>query len=726
MRLAVLILTSLPLVGADCGLLERLSRLDGARACYTALAKSNDLADRAEGLWGLGEFKGANDAFRLAAKSQEKNADLRVRWGRLLLERFNVSESQELFNEALKLEPDNASAMLGLAISLTDGFDRKAVELARAAVEKDPKLLEAQELVAGLVLEDGDFKKAAEEAGKALAISPNALDAMATLAAIDLLNDKGPSEWTTKMLAASPRYGRGYAKIARWFVLNRRYEEAIQLYRKSLDLRPDLWAARSELGINLMRLGQDKEAREQLEQCYENGYRDKPTVNSLTLLDSFKNFETFRTPRAVLRLHKKEAALLRPYVEREVERAIGTFEKKYDRKLPGPVQVELYPDHQDFAVRTMGMPGLGALGVTFVLSIAMDSPSGRPPGTYHWASTLWHELSHVFTLNITNHRVPRWFTEGLAVHEETAVNKEWGERVTPDVLVAMRDKKLLPIAELDRGFVRPSHPGQIVISYFQAGRICDYIEQRWGWPKLLAMLGEFSKVDTTAAVVERTFGMKPEQFDREFAEWLEKEHAATLAGFGEFRKGIKPFNEAVKAKEWDVVLEQGKKLKPLFKEFVQPGSVYEGLAEAYAEKGDKEAASRELFEYVKQGGREPETLKRLAAIEAELGRKKRAEEVLARLLWIYPVADQQLHQRLGELRAEAGEWSGAAEEFGAVVALKPADPAVAHYNLARAFNAMQRWDAAEEQVLMALEQAPGYRPAQKLLLELSENKSRKK
>jgi hypothetical protein len=51
------------------------------------------------------------------------------------------------------------------------------------------------------------------------------------------------------------------------------------------------------------------------------------------------------------------------------------------------VQVEVYPDHEDFAVRTMGMPGWALLGVTFETVIAMDSPSGRPPGSFHWAST---------------------------------------------------------------------------------------------------------------------------------------------------------------------------------------------------------------------------------------------------------------------------------------------------------------------------------------------------
>ncbi len=136
-------------------------------------------------------------------------------------------------------------------------------------------------------------------------------------------------------------------------------------------------------------------------------------------------------------------------------------------KLTGPVQVEVYPDHEDFAVRTMGMPGLGALGVTFGQVVAMDSPSARKPGDFNWGSTLWHEMSHVYILTATNHRVPRWFTEGLAVHEETQVSPEWGDRVSPEILVAIRDKKLLPVAKLDRGFIFPEYPAQVVVSYFR-------------------------------------------------------------------------------------------------------------------------------------------------------------------------------------------------------------------------------------------------------------------
>jgi len=287
-------------------------------------------------------------------------------------------------------------------------------------------MAEARELLAYLALEDNDEERAVKEADNAIAIDPESLDAMAIHATIDWLNDKQQTPWIDRILKINPVYGEAYSTAGHFFVINRRYIEGIRFYRKALELNPRLWEARAQLGVNLMRLGEEGEAKQQLEQCYEGGYKNAETVNSLRLMDSYKNFAMFETSNTIVRLHKKEAELLRPYIESELKRCIATYEKKYQMKLKGPVQLEVYPDHEDFAVRTMGLPGLGALGVTFGSVVAMDSPSGRPPGTFHWASTMWHELSHVFVLQATNHRVPRWFTEGMAVYEETAAAPDWG------------------------------------------------------------------------------------------------------------------------------------------------------------------------------------------------------------------------------------------------------------------------------------------------------------
>jgi cellulose synthase operon protein C len=706
-----------PTPAADCLNARRHGHLPEARQCFSRLSNSSNAYARAEGFWGLGDFQSANDAFRIAVKDAPDDADVRVRWGSMYLDHWQPADATALFSEALKIQPQHAGTLLGMARIAADQFERKAADLAESALKSDPKLVEAQELLARIALEDNDTKKAIEEADKALAMSSEAMDAMAIRAAIDFMEDKKSSPWMDRILKINPVYGDAYATAAHFLVINRRYEEGIECYRKALAISPDLWSARSELGVNLMRLGREEEARKQLEESYKNGYQDPATVNTLRLLDSYKRFETFKTPTTVLRLDKKEAALLRPYFQAELDRAMATYEKKYKLKLSVPVQVEVYPNHEDFAVRTMGMPGLGALGVTFGTVVAMDSPSGRKPGEWHWASTLWHELSHVYVLTATNHRVPRWFTEGLAVYEETATSPDWGDRLGSEVIKAIQDKKLLPVAELDRGFVHPSYPAQVVVSYFQAGKICDYINEKYGYAKLLAMIHAFAANKTTPEVVQEQIGVKPEEFDQQFMAWLDSKTHKTVAGFADWKTRIRGVAQSIKAQKWDDAITEGKEIEDIYPDYVEHNSVYELMAEAYRAKSDPASAIRELEKYANTGGRNPAVLKQLASLEEAAGDKRAAAATLNRLNYIYPM-DQELHQRLGSLLLDMGNSSGAIREFQAVIDTKPLDVAGAHFALARAYRAARKNEQAKDEVLQALEAAPGFRPAQRLLLEL--------
>ena len=414
-------------------------------------------------------------------------------------ERFNNTDAEGLFEEALKIDEKNAQAYLGLALVSADGFDNKALEWVHKALETNPKLVEAHELLANLELEDSDPDGAVQEADEALKISPEALDAMAIHATVELLGDRSPDPWLEKIRQVNPAYGEGYSLIARFLGFNRRYQDSIAYYRKAVELDPQLWSARSQLGINLMRQGVEEEARKQLEMSYDNGYRDAATVNSLNLLDTLQRFRHLQDADHGFEVQQERSRSASSLFSAGAGPGHRRLRKEIqDEALRTPVQVEVYPNQEDFAVRTLGMPGLGALGVTFGTVIAMDSPSASAPGTYHWASTLRHEMSHVYILNATDFRVPRWFTEGLAVHEETEANTEWGDRITPEILVAVREnKKLLPVADLDRGFIRPEYSSQVIVSYFQAGRICDYIQTRWGADKLLDMVHSFAQRKTT-------------------------------------------------------------------------------------------------------------------------------------------------------------------------------------------------------------------------------------
>src|SRR3984893_7676979 len=677
-----LLTCSVPLraaVPADCWALSKHGHRSEAQACFDTLTRSGAAYFRAEGFWGLKEWEQSNEQFRPQTQPAASKALYKVRWGMLLHERFNDPDAAGLFREALAKDPSNAQAFFGLAIVSAASFDGQATVFLKKALELDPKLAEAHEFMADLALANGDGETAAAEADKTIALENDALGAMAIHAAIELIADRPPDPWFARIQKINAAYGEAYAIVARQLELHYRYEDAVIYYRKAIEADPRFWAAHSALGIDLMRLGKEEEPFKKLELSYNNGFRDAATVRRLWMLDSYKNFATFRDATTILKLNKAEAPLLLPYIQPELHTILATYEKKYRMKLPGAVQVEVYPDHEDFAVRTTGMPGLGALGVTFGEVVAMDSPSARKPGEFNWGSTLWHEMSHVFILTATNHRVPRWFTEGLAVHEETEASPEWGDRMTPEIVVAIRDKKLLPVAQLDRGFIRPEYPAQVIVSYYQAGRICDYIKSRWGDDKLLDMVHSFAQLKTTSEVIGTDLSLAPEEFDKQFNEWLDKDVGKAVANFDQWRAHLKKLVELDKAGNYDDVLKEGEEARRLYPEYVYDANAYEFLAHADLAKGNKQAAVAVLTDYQKMGGLSQKTLKDPAQGKKERGNPPSATATLDRINYIYPVNDENLHRRLGDLWFAQQNYPGAIREYAAVLAMHPLDRASAQF-----------------------------------------------
>jgi tetratricopeptide (TPR) repeat protein len=703
---------------ADCWALRKHGKNAQAQNCFAALTRSANAYERAEGFWGLEQWEQANAQFRLATTQEDSKAIYKVRWGLLLHERFNDSDAAALFHEALNKDLSLAEAYVGLALISADGFDGHAEEYAAKAIERDPKLAEAHEVMADLALANDDPQTATAQADEAIALGDDALDAMAIRAAVELIGDRSPDAWLAKIRAVNPGYGEAYARVAHQLELHYRYEDAVGYYRKAIAADPQLWAAHSALGIDLMRLGQQQEPYQELELAYNNGHRDAATVNSLRLLDSYKNFDTFRDDTTIIKLNKSESALLLPYIRTELHTILAVYSKKYQMTLPGPVQVEVYPDHEDFAVRTMGMPGLGALGVTFGEVVVMDSPSGRKPGDFNWGATLWHEMSHVFILTATNHRVPRWFTEGLAVHEEGQRSQEWKNRVTPDVLVAIRDRKLLPVEKLDRGFVYPDYPAQVIVSYFQAGSICDFISEKWGETKLLDMVHSYAKLATTPQAIQQDLGLSPEEFDKQYQAWIEKQYGAEAEHFDEWRDKLRDLVKAEEAKDHQTVERLGPAVISLYPQYVDDANAYGLMAAGYALGGDTKSAAAILVKYERAGGQSPELLNRLAQLEQDAGEMTEAIATLERINYIYPVKNEDLHHRLGDLLYAQKDFDGAIREFKALLASNPVDKACAEFELAQAYYAAGQNDKAQDSVLAALEIAPDYRPAQKLLLEI--------
>jgi hypothetical protein len=85
----------------DCQTLRKHGHRAEAQQCFASLIGARDPFIRAEGFWGIEQYEEANNQFRIATEQSPQNATIRVRWGRLMHERFNNTEADNLFGEAL-------------------------------------------------------------------------------------------------------------------------------------------------------------------------------------------------------------------------------------------------------------------------------------------------------------------------------------------------------------------------------------------------------------------------------------------------------------------------------------------------------------------------------------------------------------------------------------------------------------------------------------------------
>ncbi|MET0497485.1 MAG: tetratricopeptide repeat protein [Steroidobacteraceae bacterium] len=712
-----------------------------AKECYTRiLTNSSAIATRAEAAWALGDIQRANALFREAAQDTANSTQPRVRWGRLFLQAHRPADAVALFKEVLQGSPKDVHARLGLARVYAEQFEGEARRLVDELIAENSALTEAHLLAARMALEEGRYEDVDASLDRALRgvekqkLPP--LDVYAMRAVLEL-SRKGEarSDWLDKALVFNPHYGAVYQDLAHFEVMRRRYKEATVLLRRAVEVQPDLWEAQAELGANLLRTGDIIGARQHLTLAYSGDAFSATTVNTLRLLDRVDEFDLRSVPLTIpslqgtgtvdvelrMRLARSEAEALRPYVQQLASDSIASLSKRYGFEPREPVTLELYPDHDDFAVRVAALPGIGLLGVTFGYLVAMDSPSGRPVGEFHWGSTLWHEMAHVFTLELTQHRVPRWLSEGISVFEEWQTGPTPGVNVTPDALVAMRDDKLLPVSELDSGFIRPQYPRQVQVSYMQAGLLCLFIEQRWGFDKLVTLLRQFTRDTSTKAAIEATFKMPAADFDKAFDAFLRKRYATLLAGSEEWQKRHEEAGNAFKNRQWNEAILAARRAIEIYPEHIGDDSAYLVLARALDKSGQRYEAIDVLRNYRRVGGWAPAALRDLANWLDATGNKDEATEVFVALNYVDPLNVDQ-HRLLGERLLTANRAEPALREYRVLMALSPQDPAPAGLGIARSLRQLGDKAGSRRYLLDALASAPHYKPAQELLLQTIEER----
>jgi tetratricopeptide (TPR) repeat protein len=735
-----------------------LDDFDGFIDAYrTGRLTSEELAAVAAAVRHLGRrdaqlYKDALRAYDEAIAADSGNLEARVRLGELFLEKYQSPDAAAMLAGVLRENPRHPRALVAAARrAYTDG-EGDAARLARQAIETNAAYAPAHAFLARLALDVEDYAAAVAAAERALATDPGDLEALGVLAAAQhLRGDAAAFEAARARAAAStPAHGEFYVTLAEVSARNRLYADAVRFARQAATL-DSAGRGLALLGVNLLRTGDVAAARAALQAGFARDPYDVWTKNTLDLLDATRDYREVASPNFRFVFAPGEADLLAPYATELAEQAYARFAARYGWRPAGPIRLELYPSHADFSVRTVGLAGLGALGVSFGPVLAMDSPAAREAGSFNWGSTLWHEVAHTFTLGASDHRVPRWLSEGISVYEERAARPGWGADATPAWLAAYKAGRVPPPSRMNDGFMRPEYPAQVIFSYYQASLVAELVEREKGAQALPRMLRLYGQGRSTGDVFREVLGETPEQFDRRFDAYVKQRFASQLDAVAgavpaESARGGRgardssgtrpvisddpagpsrgPFAEALargaaalrEGREAEAV-EQLERAKTLFPGAAGPDSPHLLLATLHERRGDLRKAADELAALTAVDEDQYEANVKLAALLEQLGDSAGAAAALGRAVWVSPY-DVALHQRLAAHLARTGDRAGAVRERRAVVALRPTDEAEARYQLALALQQAGEAAEARREVLRALELAPAFERAQQLLLTL--------
>ena len=716
-----------------------LSRI-AARAASTRDA--GELGRAARALAALGLAQEANGAFRDAVAAAPDPA-IQTAWGEFFLDRHRNGEALPLFESALEADPKFSPALLGSARALADDNPEQAVEFAKRAIEVNPSYVAAHVFLAARAAEadrPGDARQLLE---KALTVNPSSLEAHAHLAGLAYVDDDHAvfERHVARALEIAPRFGEIYRVAGEHTARAYRFQEAALLARKGLELDSGNPRLLADLGVHLLRVGDERGARDVLERSFKLAPYNVITLNLLRMMDTLDTFTTVEDGPIILRMDPVEVPVLQEPVLNLARRALDTFSRRYQVKIEGPILIEMFPKHDDFAVRNVGLPGMvGALGACFGKVVTLDSPRALPPGEFQWEATLWHELAHVVALQMSRQRVPRWLTEGLAVYEEKLERREWLRPMDVSYAVLLNRDQTIKLADLNAAFASGE---TISLAYYQSSLLVEHLVATYGDAGIHKLLRAFAEGldadEALRAALDTSFDELQVGYDRKIEKeftglrqalrspkadlaQLPLEELRTLAAenTGSYPVQLAFAHALAGAGEAEQALEAFERAGALVPTAMGEDSPNAQIAAIALARKDVPRAMSALEALLNADFDNVQAARRLAALMREAGVTEpgRLRRLYERIAAIDPF-DADAQGAVGRLALDRGDANAAILAFRTVLALKPVDRAGAHTDLAESYLKSGNRAEARKQTLAALEIAPSYERAQDLLLDLA-------
>ena len=599
----------------------------------------------------------ANSSYHAALDADPTRTAAGVAWADLFFYKYAAEVAvKTLEDDVFKVNPNSPDGHALMAeVLLETSYDLPAIQHhLDAALAVDPHQARALEVRAQILIDGHEWDAANAALDQVLAVNKEDLPAIALRATVAWLRDDAKlyDAIRQQAFAIDPKYAELYQTIARQAVHEHRYAEAIELDKQAIALRPDFYEAMAEAGTGYLRLGMEKEGLEWLDKAYRGDGWNVRTVNMLNLFEhtipkeySFESTKNFR-----IRFNNEEKPSLSRYVEPMMERAFAAMVQRYGFTPKTPVVLELFSDKTDYAVRTVGLPDIESLGVCFGQVITAMSPR---TGNVNWGMALWHELGHVFALQLSNGRVPRWFTEGLSEYETLTARPDWRRHNDADLYGAVLYNTLPSIGDLNAEFMQPDF-NAVLVAYYQSAVTVEWLANSYGFPKIVDALKLYGTGKDTPEVLKAITGKSIAELDRDFRKYL----AVRLAPYaGQFKLPARGFDDVTK-------LEIAADAAP------KDARARANVALGYVYAADADNAGENARRALALDPKQPIARYILAEIAAHAGRGDEAKQLFEGL-----AADghdsYDLRTRLAELAQKDGDIAGFEKQMCAAKKLDP-------------------------------------------------------
>jgi tetratricopeptide (TPR) repeat protein len=459
----------------------------------------------------------------------------------LYIDKYDPGDAERVLGEALTLAPHRADALVLLAREkLQESFDFATAErLIAEALTVNPRHVGAQAVRAAIALRDMNLEGADAAIAAGLATDPNDLELLSLRAAARLLSDDKPGFEAAKraVFARNREFSQSFGIIGEYAEWEHRYDDVVAMMKDAVRLDPKDSKAWAELGLMQTRAGDESDGLKSLEEAWKTDHFNVRVYNTLEKLYGQwipQQYEESQEAIFKLRMPKDERPLLARYVPRMLGEAWGTMKMHYMFTPTTPVAVELYRQRDHFSVRTSGLPNIGIEGVCFGHVVAAMSPNSEP---FNWGNVLWHELAHVFAIQLSKNHVPRWFTEGLSEYETMIRRPEWQRELDPELYLALKRNSLPGALEMNRAFTHAEGDLDVTVAYYAASQMLAFTAEQFGFSKITRALELWGEGKRTAEVIRQAFGVPPVEYDARFRAWA----LARLARYeGQYFFDVKP------------------------------------------------------------------------------------------------------------------------------------------------------------------------------------------